>query len=252
MRTSNPALSDNAFPASSYRYVSGGTDISAMTIQGVVIKTSILLLLALLSSTWVWVKFYSAGNNAAVITPWLYAGAFGGFIVAMVTVFKQQWAGFTAPIYAVLEGLFIGGLSAMMEASFPGIVIQATGLTFGTLFAMLFAYQSGLIKATEKFKLGVAAATGGIALLYIATMILGLFHVNVPFIYGSGWVGIAFSLFVVTIAALNFVLDFDMIEQGAQKGLPKYMEWYCSFALMVTLVWLYIEILRLLSKIREK
>ena len=147
--------------------------------------------------------------------------------------------------------MFIGAISAFAESRFPGIVLQAVGLTFGTLFALLGAYRSGLIRATENFKLGVVAATGGIFLVYLVSMILGMFGVGVPFIHDSGPIGIAFSLFVVVIAALNLVLDFDFIENGAEAGAPKYMEWVGAFGLMVTLIWLYIEILHLLSKLRR-
>jgi uncharacterized YccA/Bax inhibitor family protein len=155
-------------------------------------------------------------------------------------------------VYAVLEGLFLGGTSAIFEARCPGIVIQAVGLTFGTLFCLLMAYKSGVIKATENFKMGVVAATGGIALMYFITMILGFFGVSVPFIQGSSPLSIGISVFIVIIAALNLVLDFDFIENGSAAGAPKYMEWYAAFGLMVTLIWLYIEILRLLSKLRSR
>jgi uncharacterized YccA/Bax inhibitor family protein len=178
-------------------------------------------------------------------------GAIAGFVVAMVLCFKHNWAPVLAPVYAVLEGLFLGGISAMYAARFGGIVFQAVALTFGTLFALLAAYQAGFIRATEKFKLGIFAATGGIALVYFASIILGFFGVHIPGIFGSGMVGIGFSIVVVVIAALNLVLDFDMIEQGARAGAPKYMEWYGAFGLMVTLVWLYLEILRLLSKLKD-
>jgi uncharacterized YccA/Bax inhibitor family protein len=195
--------------------------------------------------------FYNSGNPDAVM-PWMIGGAIGGFIVALITVFKKTWSPITAPIYALLEGLFIGGISSIFEAKYPGIVIQAVGLTFGTLFGLLVAYKTGFIKATENFKLGVVAATGGIALIYFVSFILGFFGVGVPFIHESGLMGIGFSLFVVVIAALNLVLDFDFIEHGAEHGAPKYMEWYAAFGLMVTLVWLYIEILRLLAKLRDR
>lgn len=247
MRTANPALNDATFkglPCSADRS-------NAMTIQGTVNKTAVLLLVLLITATWTWDKFFATGNPASVGT-WILVGAIGGFIVAMVTVFKKTWAPMTAPVYAALEGLFLGGISSIFEARFPGIVIQAVGLTFGTLFALLFAYKSGLIKATENFKLGVVAATGGIALVYFVTIILGFFGVQIPMIHGSGVIGIGFSLFVVVIAALNLVLDFDFIENGAEAGAPKYMEWYGAFGLLVTLVWLYIEILRLLSKLRGR
>jgi len=152
----------------------------------------------------------------------------------------------------ILLFLMLGGISSIFESMYPGIVIQAVALTFGTLFALLFAYKSGLIKATENFKLGVAAATGAIFMIYLATIVLGMFGVSIPFIHESGLIGIGFSLFVVTIAALNLVLDFDFIETGAETGAPKFMEWYAAFGLMVTLVWLYIEILRLLAKLRSR
>ena len=184
----------------------------------------------------------------------LYAmgGAIGGLVLALITVFKKEWSPVTAPMYALVEGLFLGAISAVFNAKFPGIVFQAVLLTFGTLFALLFAYRSGLIKATENFKLGVIAATGGIALLYLASFVLGFFNINVPVIHDSGWLGIAFSLFVVVVAALNLVLDFDFIETGVAQRAPKYMEWYGAFGLMVTLVWLYVEFLRLLSKIQQR
>jgi len=247
LRTANPALNNATFkglPCSADKS-------NAMTIQGTVNKTAALLLVLLITATWTWDKFFETGNPASVGT-WIMVGAFGGFIVAMVTVVKKTWSPITAPVYAALEGLFLGGISSVFEARFPGIVIQAVGLTFGTLFALLFAYKSGLIKATENFKLGVVAATGGIALVYFVTIILGFFGVQIPMIHGSGIIGIGFSLFVVVIAALNLVLDFDFIENGAEAGAPKYMEWYGAFGLLVTLVWLYIEILRLLSKLRGR
>jgi len=245
MRTSNPALNDNVFRGAGRAVLAG----DSMTVQGTVNKTGMLLLLVLLTAAWTWRMYYTAADSIGI---WVLGGAIGGFIVALVTIFKKQWAGVTAPLYALLEGLVLGGISSIMEARYPGIVIQAVGLTFGTLFGLLFAYRSGLIKATENFKLGVVAATGGIALVYVATMVLGLFHIRMPYIHESGFIGIGFSLFVVVIAALNLVLDFDFIENGAAQGAPKYMEWYAAFGLMVTLIWLYIEILRLLSKMRER
>lgn len=249
MRSANPVLQDDTFAGNGYR---SSIATETMTIHGVVFKTLMLVLLALLSAGWTWSKFYQSGGNPASVTALVTIGAIGGLILAVITAFKPAWAYITAVFYALFEGLFIGGFSAMMELQFSGIVIQAAGLTFGTLIAMLLAYQSGLVKATERFKMGVMAATGGIALVYIATLALGFFGVQVPFIYGNGWTGIAFSLFVVVIAALNFVIDFDFIEQGQARGAPKYLEWYGAFALMVTLVWLYIECLRLISKLRSR
>ncbi len=171
----------------------------------------------------------------------------------MVTIFKKEWSPVTAPIYALLEGLLLGGISAMFDQKYPGIAIQAVGLTFGTLFVLLLAYSARIIKVTQKFALGIVAATGGIALFYFAQMILGFFHI--PFlssVNGSGPIGIIFSLVVVAIAALNLVLDFDFIERGVNYGAPKYMEWYGAFGIMVTLIWLYLEILRLLAKSRSR
>ena len=180
-------------------------------------------------------------------------GLIGGFVMAMVTIFKKEWSPVTAPIYALLEGLVLGGISAVLELRFPGIAMQAVALTFGTLIALLLAYSSGLIQATEHFKLGIIAATGGIAVFYLATVVLGFFGVQMfaP-VYGAGPIGIGFSIFVVIIAALNLILDFDFIENGVRAGAPKYMEWYGAFGLMVTLIWLYLEILRLLSKLRRR
>lgn len=248
MRSSNPTLSDDTF--TQFGYSRDTTD--TMSINGVVYKTCLLLLFTLLSAGFVWSKFYQSGGNTASINVWMMVGAIGGFIVAIITAFKVQWAPITAIPYAILEGFFIGGLSSVMEASFPGIVIQATGLTFTTLAAMLFAYQSGIIPASQSFRLGIVAATGGLAIFYLIAMALGFFNIQVPGVFGNGWVGIAFSLFAVTIAALNFVLDFDFIVAGSRNRAPKFMEWYGAFAMMVTLIWLYIEFLRLLSKLRER
>jgi uncharacterized YccA/Bax inhibitor family protein len=247
MKTSNPALSSISF--SGLGRVARTEE--RMSIQGAANKALLLLLCVCITASWTWSRFFQSGNPQAVM-PLVLVGAIAGFIVALVTIFKPVWAGVTAPIYALLEGLFIGGLSSIAEAQFPGIVIQAVGLTFGTCLALLLAYKSGLIRATEGFKRGIVAATGGIALFYLASLLLGFFGVRIPLVYGAGPVGIIFSLVVVTIAALNLVLDFDLIEQGAAQGAPRYMEWYGAFALMVTLVWLYIEILNLLMKLRSR
>ena len=169
-----------------------------------------------------------------------------------MTIFKKEWSPITAPLYALLEGLVLGSISSMLEARFPGLPMQAVGLTFGTLIAMLIAYRTGVIRATERFKLGVVAATGGIAVFYLLQFVLGFFGVHFTSINGSGPIGIGFSLIVVVVAALNLVLDFDLIETGARMGAPKYMEWYSAFALMVTLIWLYFEMLRLLTKLRGR
>ncbi len=242
MRTGNPALSDNTFTGVG-RFA---RTEEVMTAQGTANKALLLLLCVLVTASWIWSK------DPQTVTPWVAVGAIAGFIVALVTVFKQTWAPITAPLYALLEGLVIGGVSALFEAQFPGIVIQAAGLTLGTCLAMLLAYKSGLIRATENFKMGVVAATGGIALFYIITMVVGFFGIQMPLMYGNSLASIGFSVVVVIIAALNLVLDFDFIEQGAAQGAPKYMEWYGAFGLMVTLIWLYLEMLRLLAKLRSR
>ncbi|MDR4499724.1 MAG: Bax inhibitor-1/YccA family protein [Candidatus Scalindua sp.] len=245
-RSANPALNKNTFSNVRDLTISG----NLMTIQGTVNKTGILLVLAFLSAFWVWRQFFL--SETPQVSLYIMVGAIGGIITAMVAIFRPTTAPFAAPLYALLEGLFLGGISSLMEARFPGIVIQAVGLTFGTLFALLFAYKSGLIKATENFKLGVAAATGGIFLMYMVNLVLGFFGASVPFIHDNGFLGIGISAFIVVIAALNLVLDFDFIEHGAEQGAPKFMEWRAALGLMITLVWLYIEILHLLSKMRSR
>ncbi|MCR6662348.1 MAG: Bax inhibitor-1/YccA family protein [Luteimonas sp.] len=252
MRSGNPALKESTFLD-----LGSGTVVSraegAMTLNGTVNKTGFLLLLTVLTAAFAWSQAFGAdGNLAPGFSMYVWGGAIGGFVIALVTVFKKEWAPVTAPLYALVEGFFLGAISALYNHLYEGIVMQAVLLTFGTLFALLFAYRSGLIKATENFKLGVVAATGGIALVYLATIVLGFFGVSIPLIHESGLIGIGFSLFVVVIAALNLVLDFDFIETGVEQGAPKYMEWYGAFGLMVTLVWLYIEFLRLLAKLQSR
>jgi uncharacterized YccA/Bax inhibitor family protein len=246
LKTSNPVFAGNTYTVNGVGVGYGPT----MTISGTVNKAGILMLCVFLTAAWTWNQFFTNGPSA--VGGYTMVGAFGGFIAAMVTIFKKEWSPITAPIYALLEGLFLGSLSAVLETRFHGIAIEAVALTFGTCFAMLLAYRSGLIRPTEKFMIGIVAATGGIAIVYFASMILGLFHVQIPGIFGSGPVGIVFSLVVVGIAALNLILDFAVIEDGARRGSPKYMEWYSAFGLMVTLVWLYLEMIRLLSKLREQ
>ena len=241
MRSGNPALNDSTF--NSFR---GGAyeSSNAMTITGTATKTMILLGLCIGTASMSWGMV--AGQNMGAALPWMIGGLVGGLIFGLATAFKPTWAPYTAPLYALTEGLFLGGLSAMYEAQFHGIVFQALLATFGTTFSLLIAYQTGIIKATQNFKLGVFAATGGIALMYLAMMVLSLFRVDLPFLR-SGWMGIAISAFVVIVAALNLVLDFDFIEEAAKNGAPKYCEWYGAYGLMVTLVWLYVEILRLIA-----
>jgi uncharacterized YccA/Bax inhibitor family protein len=220
-----------------------------MTLAGVINRSILLLLLVAGTATGVWA--YSS-SQPSVIYPMVMIGALGGFAVAMVTSFKREWSPVTSPVYAVLEGLFIGGISLVMEQRFPGLVLQAVLLTFGVMFALLAAYQTRIIRPSETFKSVIVGATFGIVIVYLVSMVMQLFfHTEIPLINGSGPLGIAFSLVVVGIAALNLVLDFDFIENGVASGAPKWMEWYAAFALTVTLVWLYIEILRLLSKLRR-
>ena len=244
MRTSNPALNEKAFQGQ----VAIG---EAMTLQGTVNKTGLLLLCVVATAAWTWGLAHSETPEA--VYPWMAGGLIGGFVVALVTIFKKTWSPFTAPLYALLEGLALGGISAVFEKTYHGIAVQAVGLTLGVLFVMLLAYKTGLIRATQGFKIGVIAATGGIAVFYLVEMVLTFFfHFQFSAINGGGFWGIAFCLFVVVIAALNLVLDFDMIETGVRGGAPKYMEWYGAFGLMVTLIWLYLEMLRLLAKANRK
>ena len=253
MRSGNPALKDNTFLD-----LGSGTlvrdDAGAMSINGTVNKTGFLLLLTMLTAAFAWTQAFSAdGQLAPGFSVYVWGGAIGGLVIALVTVFKKEWAPVTAPLYALVEGFFLGSISALYSHLYEGVVIQAVGLTFGTLAALLMAYRSGLIKATENFKLGVVAATGGIALLYLVSLGMRLMGFgSIGFIHESSMIGIAFSGFVVVIAALNLVLDFDFIEQGVEQGAPKYMEWYAAFGLLVTLVWLYLEILRLLGKLQSR
>jgi uncharacterized YccA/Bax inhibitor family protein len=250
MRSGNPALSSSTFESFPY---AASESRGVMTLQGTTIKTGVLLGLAVASAAVTWVLFV---RQAPLTFPLMIGGAIGGLVLGLVTAFKKTWAPVTAPLYAIAEGLFLGGISAFYETNaqigYQGIVFQAVCLTFGTMLILLTAYQSGVIKPTENFKLGVAAATGGIMLVYLVGWVMRMFGSGIPFIHESGWIGIGFSLFVVVIAALNLVLDFDFIEEGAARGAPKYMEWYGAFGLMVTLVWLYLEILRLLSKLNSR
>jgi len=250
-KTSNPALGQNTFSNLAAQPGSLIDVQDRMTLNGTVNKTGILLICSIATAAWTWHMFLPE-RDITNVAPLMMLGLIGGFIVAMVTTFKKQWSPVTAPIYALLEGLVLGGLSAMLELRYPGIAIQAVSLTFGTLFVLLIAYRSGWIQVTQKFRLGVIAATGGIFVFYMLEMILGFFGVQFMSVNGNGVIGIGFSLIVVAIAALNLVLDFDFIEQGVQYGAPRYMEWYGAFGIMVTLVWLYIEILRLLSKMRSR
>lgn len=240
MRTGNPTLNAKTFSSFSVY-----DEAKAMTVQGTANKSFILLALVLFTSVWAW-------SNPIQAMPLLFPAIIGGVVFALITVFKKEWSPVTAPIYALIEGVILGAVSVFFEKSYPGIVMQAVGLTFGVFFALLVVYKSGMIKVTDNFRLGVFAATGGIFLYYLVSMVIGFFGIQAPLIHDSGPLGIGFSVVVVIIAALNLVLDFDFIERGAVRRVPKYMEWYAAFGLLVTLIWLYMEILRLLAKARRR
>ena len=220
-----------------------------MTSQGTTTKSIVLVLLVMFAAAFTWREY---PGNPGILMPAMAVGGLGGFIVAMITIFKPRASPYTGPLYAVLEGIFLGAISARMEARYAGLPMQAVGLTFMVFLALLLVYRTGVIRVTDKFRTGLIAATGGILLFYLLTFVLGMFGISVPFIQGSGMISIGFSLVVVAIAALNLVLDFDFIERGAAAGAPRYMEWYGAFGLLVTLVWLYIELLHLLSKLRQR
>lgn len=242
MRTSNPALSERALEGLHL------ADGARMTVNGTVNKTFIMLALVVAGAGWTW--FQMKLNPGAAMT-FAMIGGIGGFVLSLVAVFKKEWITWIAPVYAILEGLFIGAISMIYEAKYPGIVIQAVGLSFATLFSLLAAYKVGLIKVTQTFRNIVVAATMALMTFYLVSFVLSFFDISMPLIHNTGLLGIGFSLFAVGLAALNLVLDFDFVEEGAAAGLPKMMEWYGAFALTVTLVWLYIELLRLLSKLRR-
>lgn len=251
-KSSNPVFGKNIFNQSV-----AGSDDGVMTVNGTINKTGIMLLIVIFAASFTWRKFFGEIDPLNPVMPqgimlWAMIGAIGGLITALITTFSPRRAAMTAPIYAVFEGLFLGAISAIFEAKFPGLVMRAVSLTFGVFFIMLLLYRSGTIRATEKFRMIIFAATGGIALVYLGSFIAGLFGVNVSFLHDSSPLSIGISLFVVAIAALNLILDFDMIIQGANARAPKYMEWFGAFGLMVTLIWLYLEMLRLLSKLASR
>lgn len=245
LRSGNPALNSKIFQNLERNNNGPLLRDDVMTIQGTVDKTGISLALLMFAGYFAYVP---NGFSFMII------GGFGGFIVALITVFKKTWAPITVPFYAMLEGLFLGSVSYMYGQLYEGIVFNAIILTVSILLSLLFAYKSGLIKATENFKLGVIAATGGIFLVYLFAIIGSFFGLSISFLdpTNGSLMSIGISLFIVVIASLNLVLDFDYIEEGAEKGAPKYMEWYGAFGLLVTLVWLYLEILRLLAKLNSR
>ena len=246
-KSGNPTLTDKIFSRSLT-----DTQVGVMSVRGTINKFGFLFLMVLASAAFVWHAYYQGQN----VMPYLWGGMIGGLILALVIIFKRSWAGFLAPLYGLVEGLFIGAISAIINEAFiesyPGIIMQAVALTFGTAISMFLLYNFGVIKATERFKSIIFTATAGIGIFYLIALGLRMFGIDIPFLHEGGLMGIGFSLFVIAIAALNLIIDFDMIEKGAEMGAPKYMEWYCAFGLLVTIVWLYIEILRLLSKIGSR
>jgi uncharacterized YccA/Bax inhibitor family protein len=245
MRTANPALKERTF--TDIRAAAGEP---AMTLQGTATKSLLLVLLTVFSASFTWNAV--ASGNVRILLPATLVGGIGGLIVAIITTFKPKLSPYTGPIYAVLEGLLLGGVSAMYDARFNGLPAQAVALTFGVFIALLIVYRTGLIKATENFRLGVVAATGGIMVMYLISFVLGFFGVRMNFLHDSSPLSIGISLVIVVVAALNLVLDFDFIEKGVEHRAPKYLEWYAAFGLLVTLVWLYLEMLRLLSKLQGR
>jgi uncharacterized YccA/Bax inhibitor family protein len=223
-----------------------------MTEKGTLNKFFLLSLLVMASASLTWKAFYDGVN----VMPWMLGAAILGFVTALVIIFKKEWAAWLTPVYALLEGVFLGAISATYNNVFaktaPGIITQAVLLTFGTVIAMFFLYRFRIIRVTEKFRSIIFIATAGIAIFYLLSIVLRLFHVDIAFIHEGSMLGIGFSLFVVAIAALNLLLDFDMIEKGVAAGAPKFMEWYGAFGLLVTIVWLYLEILRLLGKLADR
>ncbi len=242
-RSSNPVL------GSAFSQVGQVAQAERMTVQGTVNKTLLLLVLVAGSAFYTWGQL--ASGNAAGLGAWIIVGVIVGLVTGLAISFKQTLAPALSPVYAIAQGLALGGISGMMEAQYPGIVLQAISLTFGTLGAMLLAYKFRLIEVTDQFRFVLMSAMGGIFVVYLLSFVLGFFGIQIPFL-GNGLFGIGFSVFVVAIAALSLALDFDMIEKGAKHGAPRYMEWYGAFALMVTLIWLYLEILRLLAKLRDR
>jgi uncharacterized YccA/Bax inhibitor family protein len=256
MATANPAMNEAVYRRAGH----ADSPAHAMTLNGTAMKSLALIAILLVTGSIAWEQTFrilaGAGDGKLVVPPLtaglLVLGFVGGLITAFITIFAPRTAPVTAPLYAALEGLVLGAVSALFESRYAGIVTQAVGLTVGTLAVMLVLYASRIIQATEKFKIGVLAATGAIGLVYLVNFVLGFFGHGIPYIHQSGLIGIGFSLFVVVIAALNLILDFDFIEQGVRAGAPKYMEWYGGFSLLVTLVWLYLEVLRLLAKLNDR
>lgn len=246
-KSGNPALNKDTFVECDRE----SDETNVMTINGTVNKTAFLLVLTIVSSYLTWRLFFTYYDFNLIRTITL-VGSIVGLALAFFIAFNKDLAGFLSPLYAIFEGLALGGLSAVMENRFPGIVLESLFLTFSIFTVLLIIYKLRLIKVSENFKLIIASATGGIALYYLSSIILGFFNFNLPLIHENTTGGILFSIFVVALAAINLVVDFDFIEKGAENRVPKYMEWYGAFGLLVTVIWLYVEILRLLGKSRKR
>jgi Predicted membrane protein len=241
--SSNPVFGRNIFETTAR----DGNLANTMTVKGTMSKAMIMLALVVLGASYTWKVFTeSATPNAAM--GWMIAGAIGGFITALIISFVPKTASWLSPIYAILQGLFLGTISAFFESMYPGIVVNAVGLTLALAFLLFFIYRTGIIQVTNKLRVGIIAATGAIALFYLVVWIVSLFGGSTAIVTGSSNLSIGISIVVVIIAAMNLLLDFDFIQKGEQAGAPKYMEWYGAFGLMVTLIWLYLEILKLLAK----
>lgn len=248
MRTGNPVFGNRW---ERYAHQPFATEAGTMTVEGTAAKALFLLFLVLIGALVVWYALFTLGDLSLVLLL-MMVGLFGGLVVAFATIFLPRYAHVSSPAYALLEGLILGGFSAFFEVAYPGILLQAVALTFGVFFLALILYRVRILRATPRFVTGIVAATGAILVLYLVGLVLVLFGVPVFFFSSGDPISIAFSVFVVAIAALNFVLDFGFIEEGVTQGAPKHMEWYAAFGLLVTLVWLYIEVLRLLSKVRSR
>lgn len=242
MRTSNPILNRDL----DVQILDG----APMTVSGAINKTLVLIICALIPAAAVW--FLASINYIDKVSMIMTIGIIVGLISAFVIIFKNNTAPYLAPVYAFAEGAFLGGISVMLEARFPGIAIQAVTLTFGALLAMLALFRFKIVQATQQFKSTIFSAMCAIMVMYLVAIVASFFGVQLPFIYSGGPFGIAISVIICLVAAFSLIIDFDFIEKGAENMLPKYYEWYGAFGLMVTLVWLYMEILRLLSKIKDR
>jgi uncharacterized YccA/Bax inhibitor family protein len=274
MRSSNPALNEKVFQqarlgavteaepgwaagrpiedtyaAPAYRGPVVGED--TMTLNGVVWASASLIVLVIAAGVFGW-NSVDHTNDVVSMPGWLPLVLFAGLGVAILTIFKPKLARFTAPLYALLEGALLGAISALYNTAYDGIVVQAVALTIGVFAVMLFLFATRVIRVTEKLRAGIFAATGAIMLVYVANLILSLFDMNIPFLHSTGAVGIGISLVIVGVAAFNLLLDFDLVERGVEAGAPRYMEWYAAFGLLVTLIWLYLELLRLLAKLQRR